>query len=323
MRKITIFLIAFVMIVTGFLSGCSDQQQSKNGENKYPSAYISAEPMNGYAPLTVSFKGSGIDTDGYIITYKWDFGDNSTSINQNQSHPYTSAGTYVAELTVIDNEGATGSNTIIITVNEQLNSVPIAKASADRTSGKVPLVVQFTGSGTDPDNTIVSYYWDFDNGYDSHLQNLTNVFSEVGSYNVTLTITNDKGETDTDTIIITVFPQIPEWHLLRAYSGTVDPDDEDGEVDVIVSIPYNSEKWKIEWSVDPGEGYYDNFFSVSVVNDTTYDHHYRLLVNWNAGESPTSGIVQVDDDDFRFGSMDFTFSTMPGTPVTFDIYYWY
>jgi len=114
MKKTMIFLIVLSFISIGILSGC--EQSSEKTENKNPTAYISAEPISGYAPLTVSFRGSGTDSDGHITSYNWDFGDGSSSGNQNQSHSYSSPGTYIATLTVTDNRGATGTIPRTITV---------------------------------------------------------------------------------------------------------------------------------------------------------------------------------------------------------------
>ena len=75
--------------------------------------------MNEYAPLTVYFKSLGTDTDGHITLYEWDFGDGYTSIQQNQSHSYTIPGTYVAILTVTDNQGAKNISYKTITVQEK------------------------------------------------------------------------------------------------------------------------------------------------------------------------------------------------------------
>jgi len=66
--------------------------------------------------LTVSFRGSGTDLDGYITSYNWDFSDGSSSTNQNQTHSYSAPGTYIAMLTVTDNQGATGNIPKTITV---------------------------------------------------------------------------------------------------------------------------------------------------------------------------------------------------------------
>jgi PKD repeat protein len=84
--------------------------------NLSPTATASANLLTGLAPLTVSFTGSGTDSDGSIASYAWNFGDGTTSIQQNPSHTYNSAGTYTATLTVTDNGGATGTATVTITV---------------------------------------------------------------------------------------------------------------------------------------------------------------------------------------------------------------
>ncbi len=84
------------------------------------------------------------------------------------------------------------------------NFIPIADAKADKTEGKRPLTVSFTGSGTDSDGNIVSYYWDFGDDKTSSEQNPTHTYNTTGEYEVKLTVTDDDGATDIDTIIITV-----------------------------------------------------------------------------------------------------------------------
>lgn len=66
----------------------------------------------------IDFQGSGSDSDGTIVSYDWDFGDGSTSTARNPSHIYSSAKNYTVSLTVTDDDGATGTNLIAITVYE-------------------------------------------------------------------------------------------------------------------------------------------------------------------------------------------------------------
>jgi PKD repeat protein len=167
-----------------------------------PIAVVSANVTLGIEPLTVQFTGSGTDRDGQVISYHWDFGDGKTSSQQNPSHPYTSNGTYTATLTVTDNQGGTGANSITITV--QYNNPPTALASANSTSGKPPLIVQFTGSGTDLDGQVVSYHWDFGDGSTSTQQSLSHTYTSNGTYIATLTITDDKGKTGTKLLTILI-----------------------------------------------------------------------------------------------------------------------
>lgn len=91
-----------------------------------PTASIT-NPSNGstfteYVGDTISFQGSGTDSDGYIVSYKWDFGNGSTSTQQNPSHSYSSAGTYTVTLTVTDDGGATGTDSISVQVVTPITS---------------------------------------------------------------------------------------------------------------------------------------------------------------------------------------------------------
>ena len=172
--------------------------------NQPPIAGASASPENGTAPLTVAFTGTGSDSDGTVVSYTWTFGDGASSTSQNPTHTYTSPGTYTATLTVTDDDGATGTDSVAITATDSANQPPIAGASANPTSGTIPLNVAFTGTGTDSDGTVVSYTWTFGDGASSTAQNPTHTYTSPGTYTATLTVTDDDGATGTDTVAITV-----------------------------------------------------------------------------------------------------------------------
>ncbi|HEY6168907.1 MAG TPA: PKD domain-containing protein, partial [Verrucomicrobiae bacterium] len=85
--------------------------------NQSPVAVANATPISGTVPLTVNFSSAGsYDPDGSIASYSWTFGDGGSSTAVNPSHTYNAAGTYVATLVVTDNQGATGTRTVSITV---------------------------------------------------------------------------------------------------------------------------------------------------------------------------------------------------------------
>ncbi len=72
------------------------------------------------------------------------------------------------------------------------NQAPEAIAYADRTSGKAPLTVTFTGDGsTDPDGDTLSYHWDFGDGRSSTAANPTNTYERSGTYVAVLTVSDD------------------------------------------------------------------------------------------------------------------------------------
>jgi len=81
--------------------------------------------------------------------------------------------------------------------------VPIASPSANPTSGEAPLTVNFTGHGSDPDGTIVSYHWDFGDGNTSSLRNTTHTYTSAGTYKAVLTVTDNEGKKGNSSITIT------------------------------------------------------------------------------------------------------------------------
>lgn len=96
------------------------------GQDSYPlmSPWVIEPPVASTGPdqtvilgETVTLDGSGSsDSDGTIMSYEWDFGDSSTGSGETTTHVYTSAGIYTVALTVTDDDGATDTDILIITV---------------------------------------------------------------------------------------------------------------------------------------------------------------------------------------------------------------
>ena len=95
-----------------------------NRGNRAPVAVASAAtPTAGPAPLKVWFLGKdSYDLDVEPLTYRWDFGDGTSSTDENPLHTYANRGEYTARLTVTDALGATSSATLPITAG---NSPPV------------------------------------------------------------------------------------------------------------------------------------------------------------------------------------------------------
>jgi PKD repeat protein len=92
--------------------------------NQTPIAHAAASPASGTAPLAVTFSSAGsYDPDGSIQSYGWTFGDGGTSTASSPSHTYSAAGTFTAVLTVTDNQGATGTSSVAVSVQPDPNKV--------------------------------------------------------------------------------------------------------------------------------------------------------------------------------------------------------
>jgi PKD repeat protein len=75
-----------------------------------------AEPDEGAPPLKVQFTASVEEEDGGPWKFSWDFGDGSSSADQNPTHTYAKIGEYTATLTVTDQKGNKGTDEIDIFV---------------------------------------------------------------------------------------------------------------------------------------------------------------------------------------------------------------
>jgi len=175
-------------------------------ENQPPVALAEADVTSGDAPLLVNFTGSNSTDDVAVVSYLWDFMDGgATSTDADPSYTFTTPGMFDVSLTVTDGEGLTDTDTITITVTADGNQPPVALAEADVTSGDAPLLVNFTGSNSTDDVGIVSYLWDFmDGGATSTDADPSYTFTTPGTYDVTLTVTDGGGLTDTDIVAIVV-----------------------------------------------------------------------------------------------------------------------
>jgi MYXO-CTERM domain-containing protein len=154
---------------------------------------------------TVVFDGSGSsDADGTITLYEWDLGDGGTMTGMGGSHVYAAAGTYVVILTVTDNGGATSVDVTSVTITSPGNDPPVADAGGG-VSGAVGENIAFDGSdSTDSDGTIVSYAWDFGDGTTGSGEMTTHAFTAAGSFLVQLTVTDDDGAIDQDTVLANI-----------------------------------------------------------------------------------------------------------------------
>lgn len=87
-------------------------------ENKPPTASFTYAPENPVVNQTIIFDASlAYDPDGNITNYEWEFGDETKATGTIANHSYSSAGNYIVNLAVTDNEGVEDTASKIITVS--------------------------------------------------------------------------------------------------------------------------------------------------------------------------------------------------------------
>ncbi len=149
--------------------------------------------------LDATFIDTSSDSDGNIVSWSWDFDDGGSSTQQNPIYGYATSGTYSVTLTVTDDDGATDSTTQNVTI-DSTNVAPISSF----TYTIADLQVTFSDGSSDSDGSIVSWSWDFDDGNTSTEQNPVNNYATGGSYNVSLTVTDNQGASHLSSQTVTV-----------------------------------------------------------------------------------------------------------------------
>ncbi len=187
--------------------------------NQPPTANAGADQTITLPTSTVSLTGSGTDAGGSIASYSWAklsgpaSGTIATTTTANTNITGLVQGVYVFALTVTDNQGATATDNVQVTVNAATtpaNQPPVANAGSDQTIQLPVSTVSLTGTGTDADGTIASYAWTILSGpaggsiaspsaANTNITGLTQ-----GVYVFTLTVTDNQGATATDNVQITV-----------------------------------------------------------------------------------------------------------------------
>jgi len=157
----------------------------------------------------VSLSGSFTDP-GWLDTHTidWDFGDGYTAVGDLEvDHLYADHGTFIVTLTVTDDDGGVGIDTVEVTVIDMTYQAPTADANGPYIGAEGSPITFDGGSSSDLDGTIVAYDWDLN--YDGLFDDAT---GEIASYtwgddyadNITLKVEDNDGLSDTDTTTVTV-----------------------------------------------------------------------------------------------------------------------
>lgn len=297
-----------------------------------PVADFSYTPGQPKAGESVTFDASSSsDLDGVIAAFAWDF-DADGEIDASDmiaSTLFTDSGTQDVSLTVTDDDGNADTVTYAIVITEPtqepgIADTPVIEPPLDNGTSVQPPIASFQTMPADPapgdavvfngtssldlDGMVESFAWDFDadGTIDSTSPITEYIFATADTYDVTLTVTDDEGNSDSITLTITVvsavsapaeiippiaefafLPTIPDAGAIILFNATLssDPDgqiasfawdfDEDGVTDSSSAI--------VDYRFD-NDGVYD--VSLTVTDDSGATDTLTLPVTVGSGTAP-------------------------------------
>jgi PKD repeat protein len=176
-----------------------------------PNADFVYSPNNPTDMDVVQFQDNSSDSDGWIVAWIWYFGDENSSTLQHPNHNYSDNGTFQVSLTVIDNNGIINTTVKTITI---INVPPVANCGPDRYVNQNTLHLNASQS-YDRDGEISNYTWVVNENQRYYGKNI-NCTCDDGTYNVSLTVTDNDGANDTDncTLIVDTQPPVTSMKII-------------------------------------------------------------------------------------------------------------
>ncbi len=139
----------------------------------------------------VMFDGSATkDRDGYIKSYKWDFGDGNTAKGKKITHSYKKPGRYQIRLVATD-DSETNCNISEDVKNIRVNAPPVAVINdgLEKVSYKVYDTIVFDATASyDLDDDPLTFSWNFGDGRSAQGPKVTHRFKKSGRYTVKLSV---------------------------------------------------------------------------------------------------------------------------------------
>lgn len=179
-----------------------ERQRTVNVANVAPSIDASSiVPNTGPEGTEFQFSVSASDPGADTLTYQWDFGDGISANGSTPTHTYAADGTYTVTLTVSDEDGGSTTEELSVVVT---NGPPSIDALDGDQIGDEGGSFSFSASASDPGDDALTYAWTFGDGGTASGADVSHIYADDGDFTVTLTVTDDLGASDSDTLAVVV-----------------------------------------------------------------------------------------------------------------------
>jgi len=242
--------------------------------NVAPTVEALAEPMGNGSEVLFRAFASDTPSDMRSLEYSWDFGDGASGAGAEIVHRYLTVGTYKAALTVQDDDGEGGTDSVSVTVRNHSPSVVLTgpRSLAEDEEGL------FTATVSNPEGSVASMHWDFGDGASSEGEQANHSYPRSGRFNITFMATNDRGASGTATFQVTVSNVFP---VARANWSRIA---EKGKALVFDATPSSDTPSDI-----PGLDYLWSFGDGSKASGRIVEHVYNDAGEYSATLTVTDG----------------------------------
>lgn len=175
------YTVRYTASIQGATAGCTDTASVVVDVLPSPTAGFTVDNDAACNQLTVAFTNTSVNG----IDYVWDFGDGTSSTDQDPPpHFYGTPGSYTITLRVVNGQGCQDIATQVVHVYVP----PQVQIGAQNVCEGV--VAQFADlTVTEPGNPITSWAWDFGDGTTAAVQSPSHLYGAAGGYTVTLVAT--------------------------------------------------------------------------------------------------------------------------------------
>lgn len=185
-----------VTLMVTDVNGCSDTATSTVNVGAIPDVDFTFSPDPTCLNGVTSFFGTS-SVASTVTSWTWNFGDGGVAFTKDAIHTYLSPGTYTASLTIEDTNGCFNTVSYPVTVNP----LPTANFLHDSPTCLTDSV-NFINISTTPNGYITRWEWDFGDGTSTTVNfpddpNVSHLYSNPGTFQVTLTVTDSDSCTNT------------------------------------------------------------------------------------------------------------------------------
>ena len=205
MKRILSYLSIVLLSASVACSDSSEMDKAYNSVITPGFTFGEEEIIAGITPVTFTNTTTAEGTT--VSEYFWHFGFAGEGNWSEEAAPdpivYNRPGDYTVTLTAWGADGNRATTTRTITVLAD-NVLPTADFSYSPQMISIGTTVTFTDKSTDSDGEIVSREWLFPDGTTSTDINATYTFEQMGMFNVQLTVTDDRGGSNSTSKAINV-----------------------------------------------------------------------------------------------------------------------